>query len=189
MRWPIPYGTWIPCLTSWNIRVQHKISLHQQSLLHLRWLCWSPSQPWSIPWFLSMSMKGDTYNVFCLSQPVFSSTYSGIVDAEYPKALPFEKVHRLTELKQKIYLYARNYFLCPFVSKHDELSELDKEKHKYRTSKKEDNLTRKNYLHYISKNIWIFFLKMKIIKWVRKYRQILIRKNRPRNFWMISRIK
>ena len=107
-----------------------------------------------------MSKKGDTYNVFCLSPPVFSSTYSGIVDAEYPKVLSFEKVHRLTELKQKIYLYARNYFLCPFVSKNDELSELDKEKHKYRTSKKEDNfnteklfaLYKQEYLDIFSEN-------------------------------------
>ena len=95
-----------------------------------------------------------------MTPPVFSSTYSGIVDAEYPKVLSFEKVHRLTELKQKIYLYARNYFLCPFVSKHDELSELDKEKYKYRTSKNEDNfnteklfaLFKQEYLDIFSEN-------------------------------------
>ena len=60
-------------------------------------------------------------------------------DSAFPRLFLVNDRMTFGEMKKKIYLYARNYFLCPFVSKNDEMSELDKEKHRYRASKKGDN--------------------------------------------------
>jgi len=79
-------------------------------------------------------------------------------DSAFPRLFFIPENMTFGQLKEKIYIYARNYFICPFVSRKEELSELDKEKHKYRGTKAKDNfdinhlfdLYKKEYLNIFS---------------------------------------
>ena len=72
-------------------------------------------------------------------------------DSAFPRLFFIKENMTFGEMKKKIYIFARNYFSCPFVSKEGEMSELDKEKHRYRAAKKEDNFETKKLFELYNK--------------------------------------
>ena len=65
-------------------------------------------------------------------------------DSAFPRLLFAPNDMTFGEMKKKIYIYARNYFICPFDTKVQDNSELDKEIAKYKSAKKDENYEIKN---------------------------------------------
>jgi len=59
-------------------------------------------------------------------------------DSAFPRLFLINQNMSYNDLKLRLYLFARNYFLCPFVTKKNETSELDNEKHKFRITRREE---------------------------------------------------
>ena len=67
-------------------------------------------------------------------------------NSAFPRLFYIHENMTFGEIKKRIYIYARNYFTCPFKEKENDVSELDEERNKYKSAKKEENFdTKKLY--------------------------------------------